>query len=266
MKSPTVSSSVSVVIPVKCIDEFTLDSIRSVVDQSENVLEVIIVCDYRLCSEVDRLVVMAGFCKKANIKIVNPKIRGISAALNAGINNSSGDYIVRMDSDDLSLPNRIETQRRILDANKSINVLGSNAELIDKNGLTIKEKMMSYPTGLTCLKSRTIVKNPIIHPTVMMRRECLEDVGGYTPIFSEDFDLWIRIIDKFPESIYVTDDVLLKYRRHENQLSTQAYWNSQLAVLAVMFKSAITRPTSIKIFSFWLIAIKLVAIKIKGVK
>jgi glycosyltransferase involved in cell wall biosynthesis len=256
-------TTVSVIMPIKMVDDFTKAAIYSIVDQSEKVFEIIIVCDKLAASQVEQIIYSENLNRDQNIKIVTPTLKGISAALNAGINASVGRYVARMDSDDIAEKDRIEVQRKILDDNKSIFVLSSNSSVINSAGEIVKQNLVSVQPGLSPIGIRLFIQNLIIHPTVMMRRECIETLGGYSSTASEDYDLWIRIFDRYSGSIYIINQPLLKYRQHAQQLSTKTYLQSNVAMVASLFRSLLVYPRSIKFFAIALLFVKIFLIKIE---
>ncbi len=117
--------------------------------------------------------------------------KGLASALNAGIKHSSGDYIARMDTDDISLPARFEKQVAFLQNNPDVDILGTWAHDIDAEGnkLSLRkvpathQKIMKYIW--TC---------PLIHPSVMFKKQALLDVGLYNESIArrQDYELWFR--------------------------------------------------------------------------
>ena len=118
--------------------------------------------------------------------------RGLAHALNICIRQSTGRYIARMDDDDISGPERLEKQAAFLDTHPQFQWVGSNAELIDGEGVWGYQKMPYIP----CRKD-FLFNSPYIHPTVMFRREILENSGGYCEskkiLQCEDYELFMRL-------------------------------------------------------------------------
>jgi glycosyltransferase EpsE len=125
-----------------------------------------------------------------------PVNRGLAASLNAAFAVANGRFIARMDADDVSMPQRLEVQRAELLAT-DVDVLGSAVRLADAAGCAVG-------TATRPLDHETLVRNiwrenPFFHPTVMMRREVLEELGGYRENLrrSQDRDLWFRAYRRF---------------------------------------------------------------------
>ncbi|HPL44699.1 MAG TPA: glycosyltransferase [Prolixibacteraceae bacterium] len=153
--------------------------------------EIVIVKDGLLTPELDK--VIEDFSKIAPVVLVPLEInQGLSAALNCGLNYCSHNIIARMDTDDISLPDRFEKQIRFLGAHPSSDVIGSFALKIDENGqIGGTLKVPESPEQIHEL----IWTCPMIHPTVCFRKEKIQSIGGYDPTAGprqDDYDLWFR--------------------------------------------------------------------------
>ncbi|MCB0791179.1 MAG: glycosyltransferase [Flavobacteriales bacterium] len=157
------------------------------------------------------------------IHLVHEPRTGIAHALNKGLRTARGRYIARMDADDISLPERLERQIAHLDAHPEIGVLGTRTRFVTtvekSSGMawfvnwqnTILDPHMHYV--------KRFVDVPLAHPSVVFRRELVDEYGGYdTGPIPEDHELWLRWMDagvrfaKLPE-------VLVEWRDHAARLS-----------------------------------------------
>lgn len=204
---------VSVIMSTYKTEETILnEAINSILNQSYKNIEFIIVCDGDR-EEYNRI-------KKINnskIKILfNEVNKGLPYSLNLAIKNSTGDYIARMDSDDIALENRIEKQINFMEEHKDVGVCGMNAILFGKeNG-----RKEIYLNTEEQIKIQLLYRATLIHPTVMIRR-CVVEEYKYNEEFicSQDFELWSRISEKF--KIAILPIIGLKYRVHEKQASIE---------------------------------------------
>ena len=163
--------------------------------------------------------------KEKKIKlIINEKNIGLAASLNIGIGQSKGRYIARMDADDISLPDRLQTQVNYLKNNPRVDILGSNAELIKRSNATYSNVPLSHKSIVKNMLSTTC----IIHPTVMMKRTCF-DKEGYDPTltWAEDKDLWLRWRGKY--QFANIDKVLLEYKVKSN-ISWKIFYYNHLVI------------------------------------
>ncbi|WP_179293907.1 glycosyltransferase [Candidatus Methanoperedens nitratireducens] len=189
---------------------FLYKAMDSIFNQTFKNIEVIIVLDDVKREDIKECVYFSdkGFEKKL-ILLENSKEEGFVACLNKAIEKSTGDYIARMDSDDISLPNRIEKQVKFLEENKEIDTLGTFAYEIDEADQIIFENSM--PISYEEIKRNFLIRNPFIHPTLMFRRAFFEKVGPYNPVYRymEDYELWCRMLYKgvyaenLPEFLYM---------------------------------------------------------------
>lgn len=127
------------------------------------------------------------------ILIRNKINQGLAKTLNNCIEIAKGEYIARMDADDRSLKNRLYEQVKYLDSHPTIAVLGTQAFFIDHNGKRYKE----FRRKINVTLNDTIKNSNIIHPSVMIRKNVLNQVNNYSvnklTTRAEDYDLWCKI-------------------------------------------------------------------------
>jgi glycosyltransferase involved in cell wall biosynthesis len=170
-------------------------ALDSIINQTLLPTEVIIVKDGPLNTELDEVIHQYNDNFQGLFSIIAlDKNYGLGIALNEGIKICKNDIIIRMDSDDISLPERFEKQIDYLTENEHISVIGSSIEEFNNVPGDLK-RYRTLPT-----ESKTIIKfskyrNPLNHPTVAFRRKDILEVGSYLnmPLF-EDYFLWVRLI------------------------------------------------------------------------
>lgn len=114
--------------------------------------------------------------KDKRIKIISYKVNhGLAYALNYALNYAKGEYIARMDDDDISHPNRFEKQVSFLERNSQYSFVGSNANVFNDTGIWGVLKMPEFPD-----KKSFLWNIPFIHPSMMFRKKDLLAVGGYS--------------------------------------------------------------------------------------
>ena len=202
---------VSVIMSEYNTEERLLEnSIRSILNQTYKNIELIIINDGSkndLCSIVSKF-------HDNRIKIIdNVTNKGLVYSLNRAIKLSKGYYIARMDTDDESYPDRIEVQVDYLEANKDIDIVGGNAILWDG-----EEEWGETNYSGTITRELLLKGNPIIHPTVLAKKDAIIKAGLY-PDYDrcEDYGLWINA---FSQSIKMENirNILIRYH-----LSKQDY-------------------------------------------
>jgi hypothetical protein len=167
------------------------------------------------------------------LRVLRSGGRGIADALNLGLMSARGELIARMDGDDVSLPHRLSTQAAYLETHLEIGVLGTQAIVIDESGA--RKGTAHVPVGPRRVLAYLQTGNPLIHPTVVMRRSLLSKVGGYRRSFenAEDYDLWLRLSEHT-----IMDNLeaaFLLHRRHTGQITAQVQFRqARLATLAVV--------------------------------
>lgn len=206
---------ISVIMPVYNGGKYFKEAVESISKQTYKDFELIIINDG---STDDSLQVLNKLAEgDGRIKIISRENKGIVHSLNEGVKLSQGQYIARMDADDVSMPERLEKQINFMESNQDLVLCGTWAKKIDETGNKIGE--YKVPVTSSEIRKRILFHNPFIHPSVMFRKDVFENVGGYNSFFKyiEDYELWTRLVfrhktDNLPE-------MLLKYRIQGGQLT-----------------------------------------------
>lgn len=195
---------------------FLRESIQSVLDQSYKFLEIIFVNDG---STIDGL---EDFIKSFNdnriVFVNNTENKGLTKCLNQGLKYCHGDFIARMDDDDICMPLRIETQVNLMCEDDKINVLGTDTEVFGN-----ESRYSHYVLADTREEQQVelFFKNVgLAHPTVMFRTDFLKKNNlSYDERYekAQDYGLWVDCT--YYDRLYCIDKVLLKYRTHSKQAS-----------------------------------------------
>lgn len=213
-------TKVSVIMGVYNGEEHLSKAINSILNQTFKDFELII-CDDG--SKDNSLQIIEGAqAKDPRIKLIkNMKNKGLAASLNECLKLSKSQYIARMDSDDISHNTRLDKQINFLEKNPQIAVLGGNALLMNESGIYGERKIKNNFNKVNVFK-----RSFFIHPTVMIRREALEKVGGYTvaehTYRTEDYDLWCKLVEAGYKG-HNLNDFLLDYREDSNSYSKRKF-------------------------------------------
>ena len=213
---------ISVIMPVLNAEATIAEAVKSILQQTYPDLELILIMDGSSDKSID---IIRSFRDK-RIKIISLKYhRGISIALNTGIQHAQGTYIARMDGDDIAYPERLASQIRYMQTHKDCVVLGSRVITIDAQGKQIRSPQRE--------------KKQLIHSTVLIRKKMFKLYGMYDSNLdgAEDYDLWLRFAHK--GSIYILPEVLLKYRRTKNAVSYQNVSRVYRALLKAKLKAVL---------------------------
>ncbi|HIF9419427.1 TPA: glycosyltransferase [Photobacterium damselae] len=208
---------VSVLMALNRFDKYTKESIDSILMQDFVDFEFIIVANN--CTD-DDFSLIKSCCDDIRIKLYRNNIPQLPYSLNFALNEAQGEFIARMDADDISLPERLSKQVEFLNKYKNINVVGSSYYTIDEdNNVTSKIDATTTPEKIF---NKLPLGTQLCHPSVMIRRDYLLKMGGYCyGFFAEDYDLWLRIIQDNPYCIDNMSDYLIKYRVHSSQATNK---------------------------------------------
>ncbi|MEK7111350.1 MAG: glycosyltransferase, partial [Patescibacteria group bacterium] len=143
--------------------------------------------------------------------------RGITQVLIDLAKKAKGEFLARMDADDVSEPNRLEKQINYLRLHTDVMMVGTWATLIDEDGRKIGHQKM--PENWAEIKKEIFYRNPLIHPSWMMRRSWFERIGGYNSSYkySQDWEFLLRNVWK--EKIENIPVSLIKLRIHQGSVS-----------------------------------------------
>jgi len=193
------------------------DCLQSIIDQTFTDFEIVIV----LSGErgfVDQLAktdarIRMVYCSNEGgyDQGLKKKVRGLAMARNVGVREARGRYLAVADADDLSKPNRLKAQVEYLEAHPNIGVLGSCMDMIDDDGVNTGHRS-TYEHDAQ-IRRGLLQFNPMPQPSVMLRRQLVLDVGGYSETeIAEDYDLWVRLAAV--TQLHNLQEPLVKYRVH----------------------------------------------------
>ena len=213
------------------IEEIKL-AIESVLNQSYSEFEFIIVCDNPENYELINIIQKYTESDNRIIFLKNKKNIGLALSLNRAARHAEGKFLARMDADDISYLHRFEKQMNCI-LRYNYDLVCSLYDIIDENNKIIFSKQNSIPDKF--IGTILPLKNIIHHPTVIMRKEAFEKVGGYRNFpCSQDYDLWLRMCYNGTK-IHIMDDVLLQYRIRDTSISNRKKYQ-QLCTLSYIRK------------------------------
>ncbi|MCD6703718.1 MULTISPECIES: glycosyltransferase [Vibrio] len=207
---------VSVILPVYNGGHFISESILSILNQDYKNIELIVIDDGSID---DTLNVINSFSYDGRVKIISRTNKGLVYSLNEAIGISNGQYLARMDADDISHSQRISKQVSYLEKNKDVAVLGTRTFTIDENNKIIGKCFR--PTSFKEIKKYFYFGSPLAHPSVVFNMNILKkddiyyDENSYP---AEDLDLFIRLSGKF--KLENLSERLLKYRISSKGISS----------------------------------------------
>lgn len=220
-------------MPVYNGERYIREALKSVLEQTYSDFECLVIDDGSTDSSIE---IIKSFVDP-RIRYVSKNHSGITDTLNVGIKESRGEYIARFDCDDICEVSRFKEQMDFFNSHPDCSMVGSYAYLIDEDGV-LSGKVLDYPqTNEKAIRRYALFHNPFIHPTVMIKKSCLEKTDGYRACFKhvEDYELWTRII--FKNGCANIPKPLIRYRIHKNQVTRRnnlvmRFWGLSVRVLA----------------------------------
>lgn len=207
-----------------------IESIDSVLRQSFIDFEFIIVLDNPKAYNLKNLLI--NYSKKdSRIKIIENKINvGLAQSMNNGLKYCKGNYIVRMDADDLCDINRLKILSNEISKHDNVDVFYSAFRTITSTGELLKESPSVPSNGTKLANILKNYKNIICHPTVAIKKSSLKQVGGYSDLrIVEDYELWLTMLRE-GFVFWGINQTLIDVRLHKDSMTTSNYYKSYLAL------------------------------------
>lgn len=224
--SAPIDPRVSVVMPFRDAEPFIAATLESLLGQTFSDFEIVAIDDGSV--DAGPSIVREHAANDPRVRLISEGRRGFVPSLNRGVALARGEYIARMDADDLALPERFARQVAYLDGHPQVGVVGGQIlALLDGHSFEPPwwiDAPLKHDQIAASLKHR----NSIHHPTAMIRRDVLLDVGGYREPFTvvQDYDLWLRLAER--TRLANLPDRVLAYRFHAGQATER---NLELAYL-----------------------------------
>jgi glycosyltransferase involved in cell wall biosynthesis len=196
LRNKGISPAVSVVIPFRNAEVTLADCLDSLQAQTFADFEALLIDDGS--EDSSTAFVLERTLRDNRLRLISPGRIGLITALNLGIAQSRADLIARMDADDIMSPERLKLQRELLLGRPDIAVAGCQVELFPDDAVRDGyREYIRWQNG--CVDHEDIagniyVESVLAHPSVMMRKSAIDEVGGYRDgPFPEDYELWLRL-------------------------------------------------------------------------
>lgn len=193
-------------------EDYLRASVESILNQTYTNFELIIVNDGSTANDVE---IINSYNDDRIVILDNPENCGLAYSLNRGLDAAKGEYIMRMDSDDIALPDRILEQYEYMESHPDVDIAGALAWRFGA-----KEGLLKTPYTDTDLNMQLFFKDNIVHPSVIMRKSFLDKHNlRYDPQFrrSQDYELWSRAREV--GKLVIMPKLVLRYRCHAGQAS-----------------------------------------------
>ena len=210
---------ITVLMPVFNNEKYLKQAIESILAQTYKDFELLIIDDGSTDGSNN---IIQSFTDSRIRLVKNDTNEGLIKTLNKGIELAKGEFIARMDGDDIALPKRLEKQVEVLKSSPSVSMVACCISIIDEAG----EEQGFWGDDKLAITNEQIRntlpnENCIAHPSVMIRKDKLMKYKYSLALKdSEDWDLWLRMASD-REEFYKIKDVLLKYRVHPESVTVK---------------------------------------------
>lgn len=231
------SPLVSIILPVFNGQKTLNRAIDSVLNQTHQNFELIIIDDASTDHSRD---IINFYLFDPRIKlIVNEKNLHIVRSLNRGLDEASGDFIARIDADDYWVKEKLKLQLTLFEKQADIYLCGTSAYLISDQGKMLRKKYFNQGEKRTQEEIKRLIprRNPFCHSSVMFRSSLLTEIGVYNPKYKhcEDYEFWIRVIEKYPSIIL--KEKLVFYQISKSMISKTHFIEQLFFLIVVRFKA-----------------------------
>jgi glycosyltransferase involved in cell wall biosynthesis len=231
---------ISILMPVRNEAAYLPAALNSLARQTLCSWELVVVDDGSSDETPDILAAAARI--DSRIRVISRESGGLVAALNSGLAACRAPLLGRMDGDDICHPRRLELQAAFLDAHPETGLLACTFRHFPRS--TLKQGMLAYETWQNTLTDHDLImrdrfiESPFVHPSIMARRELVENVGGYRDCgWAEDYDLWLRMADagtrfaRLPQTLFFWRDHPERATRTMSEYSAPAFRACKLYAL-----------------------------------
>ena len=228
---------VTVLLPVHNGGRFLLPAVASVLAQTHQDLELLVIDDGSSDGAVDAVARMAD----PRVRVLRQENRGLVATLNRGLAEARHELVARMDADDLCHPDRLLIQVSYLTAHPDVAAVGCCYEVVDEHDQNVT--YVHAAASGSYQRRRLYFRNVLPHAGMTFRRDVVLRSGGYRDVGpAEDYDLWIRLAST--GTVAALPDRLLRYRETPTGISMRATARQREAHRLVRDRLNADRPLS----------------------
>lgn len=226
-----INMNVSVLMPVFNGELYLAEAIESILIQTHNQFEFIIIDDFSTDKSVE--IIKRYQAKDDRIQLLtNEFAKGIVGSLNTGLKHASGVYIARADADDINVSTRFEDQISFLKNHPDVSIVGAGYFTFNELG---PRRKIFHPACSLLLAWKYVSDSFFCHPVTMFKKDVALDCGGYAQTEAEDFDLFSKMLKKHKGRNL--NKILVRYREHQASRS-RAHVNAiMLSVREIFLKN-----------------------------
>lgn len=203
-------------------EKYLQQAVDSILNQSFKDFEFIVIDDASTDNTAEILRAYAEQDSRFRI-FQNEQNLGLGENLARAVDLAKGEFVARMDTDDISMPERLKIQSDFLINQPEILICGSDFEIIDADGFP--KNKVSVIKNVNILRWRLFLGSGTLvnHGTAMFRKSFFDKFGNYSPLrTAQDFELWSRLFEEQPLPMANLDHCLLKYRIHQEAITSLA--------------------------------------------
>jgi glycosyltransferase involved in cell wall biosynthesis len=206
---------VSVIVPTYNRERYLQEAIDSVLHQTLSALELIVIDD----GSTDATPALVSAIHDQRLRYIIQPHRGLSAALNRGLESARAEYVARLDSDDVFLPDALSTLLSILETDRTVDVVWARGQFMDQEGRLQPRTCGSREHFPGEMLRSLAYEDCTTNDAMLVRKSCFTQVGPYdeTLAFSEDWDMALRLARHF--RFRFVDKVVVHIREHDDTMT-----------------------------------------------
>jgi len=231
-----VAAMISIIMPVRDAGQYLASAVASILSQTLTDWELLLVDDHSSDGAIAAL--PQG---DRRLKLLRNPERGLVSALNYGFAQAQGQYLARMDGDDLAEPTRLEMQRAFMQQSPQVDIVGAQVRIFGElagNGARRYQSWLNQLTKPDAIARELFIESPLPHPSVMFRRQAWLRLGHYVDgAGPEDYDLWLRAA-QLGLRMAKPEGILMHWRDHDGRLtrndarySSKQFWRTKASHL-----------------------------------
>ncbi len=216
---------ITVLLSVYNSAKYLAEAMESILSQTFSEFEFLIIDD----ASTDETEDIIHSYRDPRIRLLRNKSNiGLNRSLNIGLKEASGEYVARMDADDISEPKRLELQWDYVQAHPECALLGCQYHTIDEEGNILRAWV--FPTDHPDIVAGLKRCNCLCHGSVLMHRARILSIGSYRNEipYAQDYDLWIRTAENY--QVANLPDYLYRLRMHEKAITSQKHYEQAVCV------------------------------------
>ena len=227
---------VSVILPFYNAGKTLAAAVESILQQTFTNFELLLIDNNS--TDTSEPIALKLAEKENRIRLLSEEKQGVAHAMNCGLKNARGQFVARMDADDISLPERLEKQVHFLKNHPNIGLVGCEVNYIahEKNtaGFNRFVKWVNSFHSPEEIDFNRFVEIPVVNPTILFRRDLYEKFGGcFHGDFPEDYEMQLRYLEagvkmaKLPEALLEWHDTSTRLTRTDDRYSTEAFFRTK---------------------------------------